>query len=257
MILDVARLIIADSRKSLTLWLRYPIQPVLGLTLILLLFGGFFYGVRAIGTPTLLGGGNPNLVVITYFCWITAMSCAGQISTGLEEDAKIGQLDVLFTSRIPASIIILSRSIASSLSGILLSIATLLLTARFAGATIAPSVHLLTAFVILDIALSGVGIALAGLTVAIKRISSLLSIFYLGFGILVAAAVNLEPSTENAKLPLLSAVELFTRACLSQQVPITQQLGALGLALLSFAAGLLFFNLCVRHAKHTGSLSHA
>jgi ABC-2 type transport system permease protein len=249
-------LFFAEMRKNLLVWLRYPLQPVSGLLLLFAMFYALSFGLAKLPGLDLFAKGDPRVVVASFFCWVCAMGAIGHIAGELEEDAKIGVLEPLFLSRLRACEIILVRSLASSSSGLALSFAVLWLLSWYSGARLALGADAILALILLDLALSGLGLVMAGLSIVFKRISSLSPLLYLAAGTLLASAVSLVPSDERLRYPVVSAVEVFSRTVFDTGVTWHAVAAAAGWAVLTLLACAAFLEWCTGYARRRGSLSH-
>lgn len=246
----------AELRKNFLVWLRYPLQPVAGLLLLCAMFYALSFGLSKLPGLDAFSKGDPRVVVASFFCWVCAMGAIGHIAGELEEDAKIGVLEPLFLSRLRACEIILVRSLASSSSGLALSFGVLWLLSWYSGARLALGVHAVLALVLLDLALSGLGLVMAGLSIVFKRISSLGPLLYLAAGTLLASAVSLTPSDQRLRYPVVSAVEVFSRAVFDSEVSWNAAAMAAGWAVATLLACAAFLEWCTAWARRRGSLAH-
>jgi hypothetical protein len=249
-------LLLAETRKNLLLLLRYPLQPLVGILITVLLFVGMSFGIEHYVALALFDGGNQGVLVASFFCWIVAMGAVGHIAAELEEDIKIGVFEPIFLSRYPASAVILVRSLSSSISGLLMSFATLYVMVWYTGASLELSISSLLALVLLDVALSGIGLIMAGIVVLFKRAASIAPLLYLGFGVLIARQISLEPDDNLFLYPVSSALELFPRTLFGSEIPLPSVFHALAWALVTLACGVVVLGMCIDAARRKGSLSY-
>jgi hypothetical protein len=249
-------LLVAETRKNLLVLLRYPLQPIIGIGIMLLIFVAISFGIEKYPTLELFNGGDQRVLVASFFCWIVAMGAVGHIAAELEEDIKTGVFEPIFLSRYPASAVILVRSLSSSVSGLLVSFATLSVMVWYTGASLELSASSLLALVLLDLSLSGIGLVMAGIVVLFKRAASIAPLFYLGFGVLIARQISLEPDDRLFLYPVSSAVELFTRTLFGSDIPLQSMLHALAWALVTLACGVVVLGICIDRARRNASLSH-
>lgn len=253
----IADLMLAEARRNFLTWVRYPLQPLVGLAMLLLLFAGLAFGVERFPALGLFEAGGTTQMVGAFFCWVVAMGAMGHVSSEIEEDAKLGTLENVFTSRFRASTVVLVRSLSSSLGGLAMAVLTLWLIAWYSDAQVRIGPASIAALVVLDIALSGVGMLMAGASVVLKRISSIAPLLYLGFGIAVAALVAPEPVDARFHYPVLSALELFSRALFGLPFGLGQAAAAVGWSLASLFAGVAAFDALSNVARARGSISHS
>jgi hypothetical protein len=249
-------LLFAETRKNLLVMLRYPLQPIIGLLILAAVFGAISFGIAKYPTLDLFDGGDKRVLVASFFCWVIAMGSVGHIAAELEEDIKTGLLEPIFLSRHPASAVILVRSLASSGSGLLLSFATLAILVWYAAAPLHLGVSTLLALILLDVSLSSIGLVMAGIVILFKRAASIAPLFYLGFGVLIAKLISLQPNDKLFLYPISSSVELFTRTLFGSDIPLSGLLCALAWAVLILACGIALLRLCIGRARRMGTLSH-
>lgn len=256
MVLAVLRLLMAEWKKGFLTWVRYPIQPIIGLAFVFGLFAALSYGVKAMPALGLFEGGT-NEMVVSFFCWVVAMGAIGHVADEIEEDAKRGLLENIFTSRLKASTIVAVRSLSSSIGGLVLSMISLQIFAWYSGASLNIGPAAIAALVVLDIALSGVGMVMAGLGVVTKRVSSVAPMVYLSFGLLIATTISPEPKDERMYYPVLSAVELFSRVLFGHDVELPQVMIAVAWAVVVLVLGLRTFDAMANIARDKGTLAHS
>ncbi len=249
-------LLLAETRKNLLVMLRYPLQPIMGVLIMVVVFGAVSFGIARYPMLELFDGGDQRVVVASFFCWVVAMGAVGHIAAELEEEIKTGLLEPVFLSRYPAEAVILVRSLASSFSGLLLSFATLGALVWYTGAPLHLGASTLLALVLLDLSLSGLGLAMAGIVILFKRAATIAPMFYLAFGVLIARQISLRPDDSMFLYPVSASVELFTRTLFGSAVPLSGLLLALGWALLVLACGAAVLRLCAGRARRAGTLSH-
>lgn len=249
-------LLLAEARKNLLLMLRYPLQPIMGLLILAVVFGAVSSGVARYPMLDLFDGGDRRVLVASFFCWVIAMGAVGHVAAELEEEIKTGLLETIFLSRFPASAVILARALAGSGSGLLLSFATLAALVWYTGAPLHLGVSTLLALVLLDVSLSSIGLVMAGIVILFKRAAAVAPLLYLGFGVLIAREISLQPDDRLFAYPISSSVELFTRTLFGAQIPLQGLACALGWAALVLACGIALLRLCIARARRMGTLSH-
>jgi hypothetical protein len=249
-------LLFAETRKNLLVMLRYPLQPIMGLLILAVVFGAISFGIAKYPALDLFDGGDKRVVVASFFCWVIAMGSVGHIAAELEEDIKTGLLEPIFLSRYPVSAVILVRSLASSGSGLLVSFATLGILVWYTAAPLHLGVSTLLALILLDVSLSSIGLVMAGIVILFKRAASIAPLFYLGFGVLIAKQISLQPNDKLFLYPISSLVELFTRTLFGSDIPLSGLLCALAWAVISLACGIALLGLCIGRARRMGTLSH-
>jgi ABC-2 type transport system permease protein len=249
-------LFVAEVRKNFLVWMRYPLQPAAGLLALFAMFFLLSFGLGKLPGVEVFANADPRVIVATFFCWVCAMGAIGHIASELEEDAKIGVLEALFLSRLRSCEIILVRSLASSLSGLALSFAVLWLLSWYSDAGLALGFDAVLALVLLDLALSGLGLVMAGLFIVFKRVSALGPLLYLAAGTWLASTISLVPSDERLRYPVVSAVEVFSRTVFDTGLAWPALALAVAWAIATLLACAVFLEWCTGYARRRGSLSH-
>lgn len=249
-------LIVAEGRRAWLMWVRYPIQPVVSIAMLFALFAGLHYGFKKFPALGLFSDGGGAEMVAAFFCWIVAMGAIGHTASEIEEEAKLGTLEPVFVSGFRPSTVVLVRSLSASIGGLLVAMLTLASIAWYSDVSLYLGPSTVLALVLLDVGLSGLGMAVAGLCVVLKRVTSIAPILYLGFGLAVAATVSPIPSDSSFHYPVLSSLEVFSRTLFGTQVPIGGVAAACIWSLLTLVVGTLVFERCAALSRARGSLSH-
>lgn len=253
-------LVLAELRKSLLLVLRYPLQPVLGVAMLLALFAAIWFAGTSDPARRLLGAGagvDPRVLVACFVCWMVAMGAVGHLANAVEEDIKAGLLEPVFLSRHAPWQVLLARSLAGSCTGMLFSVLMLaLLTWRLdVPLHLGPATWL--ALLLLELSLCGLGLTLAGMVVLFKRAGALAPLLQLAIGILAARQMSPQADASMLALPVASAIELFSRTLFGAALDAAAVYAVLAWMALGLAAGIGVLHLCVNRARRAGSLTHA
>lgn len=257
MVLIAWQLFLAELKRGFLEWVRYPIQPIAGLVFILCIFVAVFYGANALPMFRNTGGVNLTKLVITFFCWEVTVFAVGQAAGRIEHDAERGTLEGLFTSKLRPSTIILVRIFVGASKGMIFALASLAMILLYTGAHLSVGVIAIIALVIFNVALSGIGVVLAGLCVVAKRFTLLLPIAYLAIGVLVTAAVSSSQGSNWIWFPVYSNVVLLSEVISGRAVSITQFATTALWAPVTLIAGLYCFERLVNVARRRGTLAHS
>ncbi len=254
-------LVAAELRKSLLLVLRYPLQPLLGIGMLLALFAAIWFAGTSDPARRLVGAGgagvDPRVLVAAFVCWMVAVGAVGHLANGVEEDIKAGLLEPVFLSRHAPWQVLLARSVAGSCTGMVFTVLLLaLLTWRLdVPLHLGPATWL--ALLLLELSMCGVGLALAGMVVLFKRAGALAPLLQLAVGLLAARQISPQAEASMLALPVASAIELFSRALFGTALDGAAVCTVLAWMALGLAAGIGVLHLCVNRARRAGSLTHA
>lgn len=252
----LAWLLAAELRKNLLLTVRYPLQPLCGVLIVLGLFGGIGLGLAHAPSVNVFEGGDSRVLVASFVCWVVAVGAIGHVPGELEDDIRTGLLEPVFLSRYPVAELLLARALAGSAVGVLVCFAMLAGLAAWSGAGLRLGWSVVPALVLLELALGGIGLAMAGIVILFKRAAGVAPLVQLGLAVLIARGVSTTASDAMLHYPLGSAIEIFARTLFGTPLPTTALMAAAAWAFASLAAGMAALALCIRRARATGSLAH-
>lgn len=255
-LVPVAWLLVAEVRKNLLLAVRYPLQPLCGIVVLLGLFGAVALGVAHTPSLRLFEGGDSRVLVASFVCWVVAVGAIGHVPGELEDDIKAGLLEPVFLSRYPVALVLLTRALAGSTLGVLVCFGLLAGLAAWSGAGVRLGWSAVFALVLLELGLGGIGLAMAGIVVLFKRAAGIAPLVQLGLAVLIARGVSTAASDTMLRFPVASAIETFARALFGTPLPGMAMVAATAWALATLAAGWAALALCIRQARHAGSLAH-
>jgi hypothetical protein len=253
---SVAWLMYAELRKNLLMMLRYPLQPLCGIAVLLALFGAVALGVAHAPSLQLFEGGDSRVLVASFVCWVVAVGAIGHVPGELEDDIKAGLLEPVFLGRHPVALVLLVRALAGSTLGVLFCFGMLAGLAAWFGAGVRLGPSAVLGLVLLEVSLGGIGLALAGIVILCKRAAGIAPLVQLGLAVLIARGVTTTASDTLLQFPVASAIELFARALFGSPLSAMAIVAAAAWSLCSLVAGMGVLGLCVRRARHAGSLAH-
>jgi hypothetical protein len=249
-------LIAAEARRVSILSARYPTELILSIAVLVTIFSGIVAGATAIGrsvpeTLTVMGA--------AYLVWLAAAGPLVGIAADVQAEVRGGTLENLCMSRHPLATVLLARACASCVHALLV-LAVLGLAMVAAGAALSLSWALWVYAACLMVAAAGVGMALAGLALAWKRVQFLLVATHAMLVPLVFAGGS-APAAPTERL-IEAAVPLSTAARCAKAALAGAGCGnggdliaAVANAAVCFAVGLLAFQLLYARAEAAGSLA--
>ncbi|GGZ00817.1 hypothetical protein ACFFTM_09425 [Pseudoduganella plicata] len=251
-----AWLLAAELRKNLLLTLRYPLQPLCGVLILLGLFGAIGLGLAHAPSVDLFEGGDSRVLVASFVCWVVAVGAIGHVPGELEDDIKAGLLEPVFLSRYPVAVLLLARALSGSAVGVLVCFAMLAGLAAWSGADLRLGGSVVLALVLLELALGGIGLAMAGIVILFKRAAGVAPLVQLGLAVLIARGVSTTASDTMLRYPLVSAIETFARSLFGTPLSGMALTAAAAWSLAILATGMAALALCIRRARAIGSLAH-
>ena len=254
---DLWHLIRLEFIRAMRLYLRYPLEAVLGVGFLTLLFLAVALGVGIVASPAPPGfDPRPDGLLIGFLCWAVVVGGTANLGAEIEDEARTGVLEPLFLSRYSIVTIMVARSLSSLLAGLPVVLLLAVTVAVTSGQTEALQPKALPLLVLLDVGATGIGLAIAAVAVAFKRIRTLLIAVQLV--VIYALLFPLAPASMAALiLPVIPAVHAIREVVSSSAftAPVEFCLIALN-AVFYFIAGTIILFATVHLVKSQGRLSH-
>jgi hypothetical protein len=254
---ELWHLVRLEFTRAIRLYLRYPLEAVLGVGFLTLLFLAVALGVGVVANPVAPGfDSRPDGLLIGFLCWAVVVGGTANLGAEIEDEARTGVLEPLFLSRYSIVTIMVARSLSSLLAGLPVVLLLAVTVAITSGQTGALQPKALPLLILLDVGATGVGLAVAAVAVAFKRIRTLL--IALQLIVIYALVFPLAPASMAAlTLPVIPAVHAIREVISSAAFtpPVEFCLIALN-AVFYFAAGTAILFATVHFVKSQGRLSH-
>ncbi|QGN07539.1 ABC transporter permease [Halorhabdus sp. CBA1104] len=248
-------LIRAVIYRDLLIWLRYPVNAVLGVVVTVFFFALLFYGGQMIAgqalTDTIEG------LIVGYFLWTLSQGAYMGAMRAVQSEASWGTLERHYMTPFGFGPVMAAKAVAVLLRTFLTSSVVLAVMLLMTGTAL--NVHALTIVVIAILGVAsvlGIGLAMGGLGVLYKRISNVTSLLQFAFiGLISAPAFEIPWA---ALLPLAQSSTMLQQAMtdnvrLWEFEPIALAV-LLGTAVGYVALGYLGFVLTTRRARSLGVL---
>ncbi|HEY2516259.1 MAG TPA: hypothetical protein VGI39_35550 [Polyangiaceae bacterium] len=186
-------LITNELRRSWEETRRHWVDPLLGISVMSVLFFGFYYGVAAFAARK--EPGDLDGIIIGYLCWGLASGSFQSVSATVTSEAQAGILEQLYLTPNRFRMIVLCRAIVSMLqnlaSVVILALVAMAGTRRWLHVPLVPTLMLL---LLGSVALMGLGLIGGGLALNNKRLSSLTGISMIGlFAVVSVPALPFGP----------------------------------------------------------------
>lgn len=254
------RLLWAEIRRSVTLYLRYPSEAITGVITFTAVFFALFLGIQFVAGP-----GGPQFgarldtLIITYLIWSLTLFALGDLGWTLQWEAQTGTLEQLFLSPFGPLKVFVLRAIADQVTQLLMTAAVLVLIQLITGRTLHFTPLVVLPLLSILAATYGLGLMLGGLALIFKRVQSLLQLseFILLF-MIVTPVERWHGALQvlGMCIPLAPSSGVL-RQLLSTATPdFNLNLYLIGLlnGLVYFLLGLLAFSHAERAAKQRGLL---
>lgn len=252
-----ATLVRAVAKKRLLLLVRYPVNTLSQLTVIVFVFLVILFGGRAVAGAALddsLGG-----IVVGYLLWTVAISAYMGLSWNVTREAQWGTLEQLFMSPYGFGRVMLVKTAVNVAEAFLWGAVTLAVMLAVTGKTLALDPVTVLPVGLLAVAPAvGVGLVFAGAAVVYKRIENVFQLMQFAFIGLIAAPVAQYPFLRW--LPLAQGSHLLQRA-MNDGVRLWEfpagELAVLVVTAVGYlGVGYLVFQRAQRRARRKGVMGH-
>ncbi|MCU7370343.1 hypothetical protein PEC18_05635 [Paucibacter sp. O1-1] len=243
-----------ELRRAFYLQRRYWFEGLLGLGLLLSLFGGLLYAVLSVSGSALASGEADGLIV-GFVLWLFAASAFGSVCQDVQEETEQRSLEQLSLGPLPLWALLSLRALLKLLGGLLMLGLTLWLAEWLAGGRLQISHGPVLAAALLAVpALIGVGYALGGLLLLVKKAELLLVVCYPA--VIGLVALPAYPINAQALLPYALGAAAARASAAGAALPASV-FGWIALNSLAYLlAGLLIYGVLERRARRLGVLGH-
>lgn len=243
-----------ETRLILHLKRRYWFETILGLCFLLILFGGLVYAVLTVGGLSFDSGAMDGMIV-GFALWQFAAASYGSASSDVAEETRQRTIEQLYVGPMPFAWLLGIRVLLHLLGGLfVLLIALALIDGLTAGRLNLDLLPILPAVILGAPALVGVGFAMAGLLLLMKKAEIAHGLMYIA--LISVVALPAYPVNAFALLPYALGAAVAKAAASGAAIPWS----VYGLIALSsavyLALGLLFFQAMERRARKLGVLGH-
>jgi len=264
--LQVLKLVRAETLRSLLLTVRYPLELVVGLGIMYSIFMGLFLGASALVRDPQVLSASLDGFVISYVMWFFVISAISRLAFQIQMEAQIGVLEQIVLNYPRLLLLLLVRSVVD-FGGSLVVVAILLLSimATTGKWLTVGAEHILPLLLLLVLTVAGIygfGLIFAGMALVYKRIGQVGSIVQFAFFLL--AYLPIEQLSTGARvllyaLPLTLGLRLIKLIAVQHGNVFSEGNLVLLLALaldsaLYLLAGAAVFRLCERQARLDGRL---
>lgn len=258
------QLIWAELRREALLLVRYPVQSLMSVLVLYIVFLGLVFAGRFIAGSSLpLGSPSIAAAIVGYLLWFFALIAIDTMSQTLQEEAQVGTLEQLCLARWSLPLILALRLSVATLVSALQVAALLGLLLVTTGAPIALRPALTIPLLLTVIGLAGFGYGLAALTLLFKRIGNAVTLMQ--FALLFLTFIPVDrltgpPQLVAWALPLAQGVYALRAVAVDGAslavLAWPQLVGLMANALVYLVLGLAVFRRAERLARQKGLLSH-
>jgi len=241
--------------RDLVIWVRYPVNAVLGLVTATFFFGLMFYGGTLVAGQAI--SDTIEGLVVGYFLWTLSVGAYSGIVGDVRSEASWGRLERHYMTPYGFGPVVLAKSLAIVVRTFLTSSVVLAAMLLMTGTQL--DLNLLTIVPVAGLAIVsalGIGLGMGGLGVLYKRIGNVVNILQFAFvGLISAPAFDL-PWAQA--LPLVQGSAMLQRAMtdgvrLWQFDPVALAV-LVATAAVYLALGYGAFALATRRARRLGVL---
>lgn len=245
--------LVNEARRALYLARRYWFESLLGLGLVTSLFGGLLFAVLKASDSSLAAGGADGLIA-GFAIWLFASAAAQGPGSEIMQETEQRSLEQLSLAPIRLDTLLSLRLLLDLLLGLTLLMLTLAAAQLLTGGRVTLSPAVLGIAILGVPALVGVGYAMAGVMLLVKRGEVLVMI---GFPLLIGLiALPAYPVNALAWLPYALCAAAARAAATGEQVPV-EVWGWIALnGLLYLGVGRYAFVRLLRRARELGVLGH-
>lgn len=245
--------LVNEARRALYLARRYWFESLLGLGLVTSLFGGLLFAVLKASDSSLAAGGADGLIA-GFAIWLFASAAAQGPSSEVMQETEQRSLEQLSLAPIRLDSLLAFRVLLDLLLGLALLILTLGVAQLLTGGSVTLSPAVLGLAILGVPALVGVGYALAGIMLLVKRGEILAMI---SFPVVIALiALPAYPLNMLAWLPYALCAAAARAAAAGDQIPLDVWGWVALNGLLYLIAGRYLFLRLLRRARELGVLGH-
>ncbi len=251
-------LLLAEMRRSTTIFLRYPLEAVTSIVTITAIFFALFIGAHYIAGPGAQFGNRLEGVIVSYLLWSLTIFALGDMGWTIQMDAMTGTLEQVYLSPAGPVRVLICRAVSDIFVQICITGVVFFVIKGVTHQHLRLTPEILPPLVVVILGTYGLGFILAGLTLVFKRIQNVLQLSQ--FAVLFMVAVPVEGWTGDMRvagffIPLAPGAGMI-REIMSRDLPFNPHtfLAALCNGVGYFLIGVLLFKIADRVAKRRGLL---
>lgn len=245
--------------RAWRLFIRYPMDALAAVFMLLFLFCGLFYGAEYLASGSSHFGDRLDTTVVMYINWILVIGVFAGLSGEMQREADTGTLEQLFIARVSMPVLVLIRALAGLGVNLLITLLTLVIVVLVSGVSLHyPAIALVP---VLASVITGIGLGLmtASITLLAKKALGFIAMLQLLLIVVMALPFDSWSALGQAfgyLLPLTSATaqlkDMMTGGVL--QLDLTHAY-AFGSGLMYLTIGYWLFNGATKRARQLGNLS--
>jgi ABC-2 type transport system permease protein len=241
--------------RAFLIWVRYPLNAVLGLFMGVFFFALMFYGGTLVAGQAIAD--SIEGLVVGYFLWTLSIGAYSGIMNDVQSEASWGTLERHYMTPFGFGPVVFAKAIAIVVRTFLTSAVVLVVMLLMTGTTL--EVHLLTVVPVAALSILGalgLGLVMGGLSVLYKRIGNVANLLQFAFiGLISAPALGIPWARA---LPLAQGSAMLQRAMTDGvrlwEFEPTALAILVGTAALYLGVGYAVFGLTTRRARRLGVL---
>lgn len=249
----------ASSYKEIINKIRYSFNTLFSMLMFYIIFFALMKGLSAFGgsLPIQLGDSVQGIVV-SYYAWTMMLSVYTTAAYLVQQNQQLGTLENLIVNSESLSFVLISENIVSILFFFIFSWLNLFVFSIIAKITI--YVNFFTVLYIVMVGLLsilGLSLMMSGFSLLYKRVNSFMNI---GQFILLGFLYLKDTPISRVCVPFYQAKLLLEKTFI-HDIPLhgftlSDHLYLILNSTFFLVIGVIFFNLCLRHAKVKGTLNY-
>lgn len=252
-------LTIAEFRRVLREFLRYPTEVGVSIVVLVALFYGLFLGTHYMAGPGAQFGERLDSIIVGYVVWTLVLHSFASVAGEMQKDAQVGALEQVFLSAYGPVKVFVCRTIADALVNLMVTLTVLFLILALTGRWLQFSPGALIPVGAIVLGAFGLAFLVGAMALAFKRVQQLVNLgqFVLLFLIMAPFETWQGPVAQLRFLLPLAAGAGLLRDQLARAADLDW--AAIGAAYANGAVyallGLAVFQMMVRNVKRRGTLA--
>lgn len=252
-------LLAAEMKRGWKMFLRYPVEAVISIVMLTLVFSGLILAARYLAGPAAAFGNRLDSLLIGYAIWTVTMGVCGSLASEVEQETASGTLEQLVMSKRSFAYVQICRAASALTIYLTITTAVLAVLMLIAKPEFAASWAALVPAALLFLGATGVGLVLSALTLLTKRAVTLLAAAHMLLLVLLMFPLEAVEAVRRVipVLPLAaSAVMLRDVLVRGEALEITQTVLAALNSTLLLAAGIFACRAALNAAARNATLGH-
>lgn len=259
MIREYSILLIGFFKKEYIELTRYWFNTIIGLIVTLGLFLMLFFGIEQLTENTEMFGNTREALVVGYGLFILFTGAYNSISAMIIDESKNGTLEQLYMSKFPFRNLLVAKVFSSSIFGIILFIAAILLASLITGVRLnIDIISIVPIALISSFSFISLGLLSGGLALVFKKIDGFLQIIQ--FSVIAFISIPIDKIYAFRFLPGALGTSWINDIMINNEslssFTLVNYLELFGISVLHLILGIVIYKFFECKAKDLGTLGH-